>query len=123
MPFHIARKIPVLVIPVALAACAGPWKKEIPKAQPVRFPTAAAQEAAQGTKPRQVGTILIVNTEGNFVLIDSGGWAPPPQGTALKCFRDGAETGVIAVGSERQGTHVVADVVTGSPRKGDRVMQ
>ena len=65
----------------------------------------------------------MVNTEGNFVVIDSGGWPMPEPGTALKCLRDGAETGVVAVGRERKGTHTIADVVTGTPQKGDQVFQ
>ena len=40
-----------------------------------------------------------------------------------KCFRDGVETGVLTVSGERQGTHIIADIVTGSPRRGDQVFQ
>jgi hypothetical protein len=123
MSLRIARLIPALVVFAALPSCTWPWKKEIPRAQPIRFPSADEADAAQPKKPRQVGTILMVNTEGNFVLIDSSGWTAPEPGTALKCFRDGAETGVIAVGSERQGARVAADVVTGTPRKGDGVFR
>ncbi|MEQ1852417.1 MAG: hypothetical protein ABMA01_12595, partial [Chthoniobacteraceae bacterium] len=121
MFLRIARIIPAVVVLAALPSCAWPWKKEIPRAQPIRFPSADATDTAHPKKPRQVGTILMVNTEGNFVLIDSSGWTAPEPGTALKCFRDGTETGVIAVGSERQGTRMAADVVTGTPRKGDGV--
>jgi len=96
-------------------------REKIPKAQPVRFP----KVNPYGTKgqPQQMGSILLVNAEAGFVLIDSHGRAMPEAGVALKCMRDGVETGVIAVGKERQGTNVVADIVTGSPRKGDQVFQ
>ena len=56
-------------------------------------------------------------------LIDSHGWSPPREGTALKVMRDGKETGVVMAGTERQGSHVIADIVTGTPRKGDQVFQ
>ena len=57
--------------------------------------------------------VVLVNAEAGFVLINSQGKAMPEAGVALKCMRDGVETGIIAVGKERQGTNVVADVVTG----------
>ena len=78
---------------------------------------------APKASPSRWAAILLVNAEAGFVLIDSHGRAMPEAGAALKCMRDGAETGIIAVGKERQGTNVVADIVTGSPRKGDLVFQ
>ena len=107
----------------ALGSCGQPWKKkEVPRARPIRFPKANVSDGTKGV-PKQVGTVLMVNAEGNFVLIDSGGWLMPEKGAALKCMREGMETGVVAVGSERKGTHVAADVVTGTPQKGDQVFQ
>ena len=119
---RVVRTLAMAALCGALVSCAWPWKKEVPRAKPIRFPKA---NASDGTKrnPKQVGTILMVNAEGNFVVIDSGGWAMPESGAALKCMREGIETGVIAVGSERKGTHVIADVVTGTPQKGDQVFQ
>jgi len=106
----------------ALASCALPWKKEVPRAKAIRLPK---PNASDGTKriPRQVGTILMVSGEGNFVVIDTAGWVMPEAKAALKCLRAGAETGVVAVGSERKGNHVVADIVTGAPQKGDSVFE
>jgi hypothetical protein len=123
MVFRITRIALALAICIVVSSCALPKWKKIPRATPVRFPPADASKAKQGRKGRQVGTILMVNMDGNFVLIDSGGWQAPQPGAALKCFRGETETGVIAVGNERQGTHVVADIITGDPRKGDRVLQ
>ncbi len=96
-------------------------RKPVPKATPLKFP----KPTSDGTKgtPKQAGAILFVNAEGGFVLIDSHGWLPPTEGTALKVMRDGKETGVVTVSSERQGSHVIADIVTGAPRKGDQVFQ
>jgi len=115
----------VLLSAVLCCTCAAcEWMKpeKIPKAMPVRFPKANTSDGTKG-RPRQMGAILFVNADANFVLIDSHGRAMPEAGTALKCLRDGIETGIIAVGKERQGTNVVADIVTGSPRKGDQVFQ
>lgn len=73
--------------------------------------------------PKRAGKIAMVNLEGGFVLIDSDAWAPPVAGTALKCMRDGVETGVVAVGKENRGAFVSADIVKGSPQRGDDVFQ
>ncbi len=95
-------------------------KKEVPKATPIRFPKAT--DATTG-KRKQIGSILLVNTEAGFVLIDTHGGTLPETGMALKCLRDGADSGVLIVSGERQGSHVIADITTGTPRKGDQVFQ
>lgn len=123
MFIRIVRFLALAALCGSLCSCAQPWKKkEVPRAKPIRFPKANVSDGTKGT-PKQVGTVLMVNTDGNFVLIDSSGWLMPEKGTALKCMREGQETGVVAVGSERKGTHVAADVVTGTPQKGDQVFQ
>jgi len=104
------------------AACDSLKPNKIPRATPLRFPKANPWDGTKG-QHRQVGTILMVNADAGFVLIDTRTGAMPEPGTALKCMRDGAETGIIAVVKERQGTHVVADIVTGSPSKGDQAIQ
>ncbi len=73
--------------------------------------------------PKRAGRIAMVNADGGFVLIDSGVWSPPVAGTALKCMRDGVETGVVAVGKEQRGAFVTADIVKGLPQRGDDVFQ
>ena len=108
---------------VSLSACLRlPWQKPVPKAAVVRFPK---ENPFDGTKrdPKHVGRIAMVNVDGGFVLVDSDAWSPPMAGTALKCMRDGVETGVVAVGSERRGAFVTADIVKGSPQRGDDVFQ
>ena len=111
-----------------LPACAMPelpkWakRKPVPKAMPVRFPKANEADAATG-KRKPIGTILLVNAEAGFVLIETHGRTQPEAGMALKCIRDGADSGVLIVSGERQGSHVIADITTGTPRKGDQVFQ
>lgn len=96
-------------------------KEEIPKGTPLKFPK--PDPAQNAGKHRHAGTILLVNGEAGFVLIDSGPFIAPEAGTALKAMRNGVETGILAVGQERRGSHVVADIVTGEPRKGDQVFE
>ncbi len=97
-------------------------RKEVPKAVPVRFPKPNTADASSG-KRRQIGTILLVNAEAGFVLIETRGGVQPEAGMALKCIRDGADSGVLIVSGERQGSHVIADITTGTPKKGDQVFQ
>ena len=97
-------------------------RKPIPKAVPVRFPKGDAADAAKG-KRKQIGTILLVNADAGFVLIDTHGWVQPEAGMALKCMREGVDSGILIVSGERRGSHVIADITTGTPRKGDQVFQ
>ena len=128
MLFSLARLLPAAVLCCAVASCSSlhlpQWakRKPVPKAVPIRFPKTNTSDGTKG-KPKPVGTILLVNAAAGFVLIDAHGWALPDAGTALKCIRDGADSGILAVGGERQGSHVIADIVTGAPKKGDQVFQ
>lgn len=134
MIFPIARMLPAILVCCTVAACTLPqviktahlpkWakRKEVPKAAPIRFPKTDTGDAAKG-KRRQIGTVLLVNAEAGFVLIETHGGAQPETGMALKCIRDGADSGVLIVSGERQGSHVIADITTGTPRKGDQVFQ
>ena len=124
MNFFFARFLLVAALCCSLSACSSlslpKWakRKPVPKATPIRFP----KEDGKG-KRKQVGTVLLVNADAGFVLIDAHGWALPEAGMALKCLRDGADSGTLIVSGERQGSHVIADIVTGTPRKGDQVFQ
>lgn len=96
---------------------------------PNRKPSAkaiAAQEERQKNQPRQprlVGTIVSVNLDRHFVLIDTGSSYPAPVGTALKSLSDGSETGVLAVSPEVKPPFMIADIVSGNPQKGDQVFE
>jgi hypothetical protein len=127
MNVSFARLLLAVALCCAMAACSVPhlpkWakRKPVPKAVPIRFPKPTS-DGTRGT-PKQAGAILFVNAEGGFVLIDSHGWSPPTEGTALKVMHEGKEAGVVTVSSERRGSHIIADIVTGTPRKGDAVFQ
>ena len=120
--FSPARFLLAAALCGSLAACDWMRKKPVPRAAPIRFPKQSPSDGTKG-KHKPIGTVLLVNTEAAFVLIDAHGWALPEAGIALKCLRDGVDTGTLIVSGERQGSHVIADIVTGTPRKGDQVFQ
>ncbi len=82
-----------------------------------------AVEANQKAGHRLVGTIVAVNQEQRFVLIDTGSSYPAEVGEALKSFSNGAETGVLSVSPEVKPPFMIADIVSGSPQKGDQVFE
>jgi len=78
-------------------------------------------DAAVTPGPRRVGTVAVVNEELHFVLVDVGSLYTPAAGTALKSFSGITETGILAVGPEKQRPFIVADIVKGEPKVGDQV--
>jgi hypothetical protein len=93
-----------------------------PKPVILGFPKLNTSNGSKGV-PRMVGKISMVNESGKFVLVESDAWNAPAEGTALRCMRDGKETGVVNVGKERRSSFVTADIVTGHPQRGDEVFQ
>ncbi len=47
----------------------------------------------------------------------------PEAGQALKCINNGVESSIIAVGTERKRPFISADIVKGTPHRGDEVYQ
>ena len=86
------------------------WRKKRPK-----------QSAAQ-MGPVIAGTIVLVNEEQRFVLIDSGTHPSPPSGGALRSFTGEKASGVLKVETIRRRPFVIADIVEGAPQRGDRVL-
>jgi hypothetical protein len=70
-----------------------------------------------------VGTIVSVNEDEKFVLIDTESSFTSNVGTALKSFSHGSETGVLTVSNEHRPPFMIADIVSGTPQKGDQVFQ
>jgi hypothetical protein len=86
----------------------------------------AAEEkrlAVMPKRPQLAGTITLVNPEGGFVLIDSGSAPSPPVGTVIKCQSAGVVSGELRVTEVRRRPFVIADIVKGTPQKGDPVFQ
>jgi hypothetical protein len=66
-----------------------------------------------------VGTIALVNDDLHFVLVDA--YYEPPAGTALKSFSGDVETSILAVDPEERRPFIVADIIRGEPKVGDKV--
>src|ERR1700677_3851148 len=96
MSSPVKQLLPV-VLCLCLCICAGCSTASKKKKQ------AAANAAAESqAHHRQVGTIVMVNEAQRFVLIDTASFAPAEDGTALKCFSNGKETGVLTLSPERR---------------------
>jgi hypothetical protein len=98
-----------------LAGCASMRHKEKKQPPPPPSPTAIG--------PQRVGRVALVNEDLGFVLVDVGSLYTPQAGQALKSFRDGIETGVLAVSPEKQRPFIVGDIIKGTPEVGDDVEQ
>ena len=104
----IPRLQPILCIAWCLFACAG---------------CATHRKKVMPPEHREVGTVVLVNDSGRFVLIDFGARGPVPDGIALKTFSNGQETGVLTLSAERKPPFAIADIASGNPQKGDIVME
>jgi len=73
--------------------------------------------------PRPAGEIAIVNLAQQFVLVDIGRTnSPPAAEMELRALNpDGGETGRLRVTSERQYPFITADILSGTPQRGDQV--
>ena len=85
------------------------WKKKPPRA------------VAKWTQ--LAGTITLVNEEGSFVMIDNGAYPSPAAGTVLKCNPSGPNAAEVRVTQIYKPPFVIADIVKGTPKKGDQVFQ
>lgn len=87
-----------------------PWKKKPPR-------------ATLPSSPRAVGTVVLVNEEAMFVLIDDGLRAGPAVGTLLKINAPGASPTELRVTQIQRPPFIIADIIRGTARKGDKVFQ
>lgn len=92
-----------------------------PRKSPASAAKAAAPVPPAKPAPRRVGTVAVVH-EG-FVLVDVGTLYAPEAGTALKCMSGGEETAVLTVSPERRAPFITADIVKGTPHRGDEAFE
>jgi hypothetical protein len=104
----------VLFAALALGGCSPfhPKQKKTPPAQTEQKPP-----------PCRIGTVALLNPELHFALVETSSLYQPAQGTALKTFANGVQTGVLTVSGERKSTFLAADVAQGNPAKGDDVFE
>ena len=106
----------IALVPSLLPGCAL-WHKLVRTKQP-----AANQEKVP--KPAQlIGTIVLVNTEGGFVLIDNGSRPSPTMGTTAEGRSPDGSSAQLRVTEVRKRPFVIGDIVSGAPRVGDAVYQ
>lgn len=91
----------------------------LPKAWPFRKKRVLT---AQTPRAQNAGTILLVNETSKFVLIDSGDFPTPAVGTTLTSYTAGVESATLLATEVRKRPHLIADITSGAPHKGDRVI-
>jgi hypothetical protein len=70
-----------------------------------------------------VGAVVLVSEEPSFVLIDNGSLPAPAAGTVLAINYQGSAPVILKVTPIRKPPFVVADIVKGTPKKGDQVFE
>ena len=106
----------LLAIACAQSGCAGTKKRK-------EAPQKAAAEPSRKKELRLIGVVTLVNSEGGFVLIDSGTNPAPDSEVILKCKTGGVESAELRVSEIRRHPFVIADIIKGTPNKGDLVFQ
>jgi len=68
-----------------------------------------------------IGTITLVNEAEHFVLIDNGTSPAPASGMVLKAYSGDTSSGELLASDLRRNPFIIADIRSGTPKKGDRV--
>jgi hypothetical protein len=98
----------MLVLPLVAASCGLFRRKPTPGPPP---PDAV-----------QIGTIDMVNPEGKFVLIHSPARTSPPANSVLEVRSAVGQSAKVQLTPERKGSYLTADIVSGTPAKGEVVI-
>lgn len=115
-----ARPVATLLLLLAfLPGCAGMKQR----AKQRRAAAATKQALPHPPVPRMSGTIMLINEESGFALVDLGNFPTLAAGTRLKTRPAAPESAELVVSEVRKRPFVIADIVKGSPVKGDEVFQ
>jgi len=68
-----------------------------------------------------VGTVALVSPEERFVLIDVTSLIAASPGTDVITIADSRETSQMKISRERRNPFVIADLISGAPKVGERV--
>jgi len=80
--------------------------------------------APQNPKSAQcIGTVIMVNIESAFVLIDNGSRPSPTKGTGAQSRSADGSSVELRLTEIRKRPFLIADIVAGTPQKGDQVFQ
>lgn len=74
-------------------------------------------------KPVAVGIVELVNPDARFVIVHLNANSPLPEGTELTCASATGQTAKLKVTPERKNIFITADITSGTPQKGDVVLQ
>lgn len=83
------------------------------------FPKRESPPAA--SKPTWIGTITMVDERDGFALIDSQPFFNLSTGLTLNSVGQDVETGILRVSPDRNPPFFIADIISGRPKRGDRV--
>jgi hypothetical protein len=104
------------LIPVLLAAAV-----LLPGCGLLHWPFKRKQPKGAANAQLFMGTVTLVSEDPPFVLIDNGSLPPPAAGTVLTINSSGIPPVEMKVTNVQKPPFVVADIVKGTPKKGDRV--
>jgi len=127
----LARAIAIRALPILLlvagngmqTGCALLKKKKQGEAASTPIPVRKATKAPKPKAPLLVGTVTLVNVDSGFALIDGGTNPSPSPGAKLKCKSGSVESAELRVSEIRRQPFTIADIVSGTPNKGDLVYQ
>ncbi len=93
------------------------WFASIPSLLPRKAKPPPAQV------PRLIGVVKTVNREDRFVLIDATTFQGAEAGDLLVCIRDQKETANLRMSTLKNPPFLIADIASGAPSPGDRVLK
>lgn len=112
------RFLAVLIVTAFLLPGCALW----PFGQGKRRATEEARLRALRHAPQMIGTVTLVNEDGGFALIDNEGKFSPPLGTIVKTQTADEQSGELRLTDIRKRPFIIADIVKGGPKRGDRVI-
>jgi len=74
----------------------------------------------EATLPSWIGRVVMVDGVHRFVLVDTGGGAPPRPGTLVMTLREKRRTGLLRVTEDARPPYVAMEILEGDPQLGDQ---
>jgi hypothetical protein len=74
----------------------------------------------EATLPSWIGRVVMVDGVHRFVLVDTGGGAPPRPGTMVMTLREKRRTGLLQVTEDARPPYVAMEIIEGDPQLGDQ---
>jgi hypothetical protein len=115
---RLLRSLLLVTFAVSLLPGCALWHKIRHKGRSAESNAAPRPKAVQS-----IGTIVLVNTEDAFVLIDNGSRPSPAVGAQVQSRSADGSSAELRVTEIRKRPFVIADIVRGVPKKDDEVFQ